>query len=80
VVLELLRCRTLTNTVIFPPSLSSSGQAFDAALSVCGLLLSEGQVTNSLSGAISALAAEANRGGNTQPLEEVLLSFMSLGQ
>jgi hypothetical protein len=80
VVLVLLLCRSLTNPVIFRPSLSSSGQAFDAALSVCGLLLSEGQVTNSLSGAISALAAEANRGGNTQPLEEVLLSFMSLGQ
>ena len=80
VMLELLRCRSLTNTLIFPPSLSSSGQAFDAALSICGLLLAEGQVAKSLSDAVLALASEANRGGSSQPLEEVLLGFMSLGQ
>src|SRR5512135_2141121 len=35
---ELLRVRALTNTVLFPPSSSASGQALDAALSLCGLL------------------------------------------
>src|SRR5580658_8624886 len=33
---ELLGARELTNTVLFPPSSSTSGQAFDAAVSVCG--------------------------------------------
>src|ERR1700690_2575494 len=42
---ELLRCRELTHTVLFTPSQSSSGQAFDAALTICGLLLAEGQLT-----------------------------------
>jgi hypothetical protein len=77
---ELLRFRTLTNTVLFPPSLSSSGQALDAALSLCGLLVDQGRVTASLSNSVFVLAASANRGGNTQPLEEVLMSLMSLGQ
>jgi hypothetical protein len=39
VVRELLRLRELTNTVIFPPSHSASGQALDAAISTTGLLL-----------------------------------------
>jgi hypothetical protein len=77
---ELLRCRELTNTVVFPPSQSASGQAFDAALSICGLLLEEGHLTAGLSNAVFALAAEANRGGNSQPLEQVLMDLMSLGQ
>jgi len=75
----LLRCRTLTNTVIFPPSQSSAGQAFDAALSSCALLLDEGRLTPGFSNAVFTLASQANRGGNTQPLEQVLLDFMSLG-
>ncbi len=80
VVSTLLRSRSLTNTVLFSPSLSSSGQAFDTAVAVVGLLLEEGQLTKGLSDTILALAAEANRGGNPQRLEQVLLDFMSLGQ
>src|ERR1035437_8707023 len=41
---ELLRCRALTNTVIFSPSQSASGQALDTALVACGLLLEGGQI------------------------------------
>ena len=77
---ELLRCRALTNTVIFPPSQSASGQAFDAAVSVCGLLLDEGWMTPGLSNAVFTLAEQASHGGNSQPLEQVLLDLMSLGQ
>ncbi|MBI3849391.1 MAG: hypothetical protein HY298_03720 [Verrucomicrobia bacterium] len=77
---ELLRCRALTNTILFPPSQSASGQAFDAALSVGGLLVEEGRLTPALSNAVLALAAEANRGGSSQPLEQVLMDLMSLGQ
>jgi hypothetical protein len=77
---ELLRCRDLTNTVIFPPSRSASGQAFDAAVSVTGLLLNEGVLTPGLGSAVHALARSANQGGDTQPIEELLMDMMSLGQ
>ena len=73
---ELLRCRALTNTTIFPPSQSASGQAFDAALATCGLLLEQGHLTGSLSNSVFALAAAANRGGNPQPLEQMMIDTM----
>jgi len=80
VVQELLRCRSLTNLVVFSPSVSASGQALDAALSVSGLLLAEYKLTSGLSNAFFVVAAAANRGGASQPLEELLLDVMSLGQ
>ena len=77
---ELLRCRELTGTVLFPPSQSASGQAFDAAVSICGLLLAEGRLTTGFGDSINKLSATANRNGNSLPLEQVLMDFMSLGQ
>ncbi len=77
---ELLRTRSLTNTVLFPASQSSSGQAFDAAISVCGLLLAEGEVTASLRNALFTATSTANRGGSSQVMEEILFDLMSLGQ
>ena len=77
---ELLRCRSLTNTVLFPPSSSASGQAFDTAISICGLLLEEGSLTPALRESILARAASANHGGDSQPIEEILMDTMSLGQ
>ena len=77
---ELLKIRALTNTVIFPPSTSSAGQALDAAISICGLLLEGDHLQPGLSNAVFTLAASANRGASPQPLEEVLLDLMSLGQ
>jgi hypothetical protein len=77
---ELLRCRELTNTVIFSPSASASGQAFDAAIAIGGLLLEEGQLTEWMHGAVMKAAAEANHGGSPQPMELILLDFTSLGQ
>ncbi len=76
----LLRTRFLTNTVVFPPSQSSSGQAFDAAASVCGVLADTGHLTSGLSNAVMTVLVQANGGGNTQPFEEVLVDLMSLGQ
>src|SRR6266446_3220910 len=76
----LLRCRALTNTAIFSPAQSASGQALDAALSICGLLLQEGHLTTALSNTVFALAAEADVGGKSQRLEQMLLDLMSLGQ
>ncbi len=90
---ELVRCRDLTNTVVFPPSSSASGQALDTALLVCGLLLDERRLSPSFSNRVYELAWTANHGGhaprgalasapawNTEPLEQVLLDLMSLGQ
>jgi hypothetical protein len=77
---ELLRCRALTNTAIFPPSQSASGQAFDTALAACGLLLERGHLSGGLSNAVFTLAGASNRGLEPQRLEQVLLDLMSLGQ
>jgi hypothetical protein len=79
IVRELMACRELTNTTIFPPSTSSAGQALDAALSVCGLLAEEGQFSGAFSNAVYELAQEANQ-GKPEHLEQVLLDLMSLGQ
>jgi hypothetical protein len=75
---EVMRGRSLTNTVIFPPSYSTSGQAIDAALALCGLLGEEKRFTGGLSNALFQLASEAPR--NPQPFEQVLLDLLSLGQ
>jgi hypothetical protein len=77
---ELLKCRALTNTTLFPPSQSASGQAFDAALSICALLAEESRFSAGLSNAVYNFAAQANRGESTQPLEELFMDLMSLGQ
>ena len=79
VVLELLRTRSLNNTILFPPSASASGQAFDVALLECGLLLDGGHLTAGMSDGIFLSASAANRGGNSEPLERVLMDFLSLG-
>ena len=41
--------RSLNNTVLFPPSSSASGQAFDAAVCICGLLLDGNRLPAGLS-------------------------------
>jgi hypothetical protein len=80
VVEELLRSRSLTQTVIFSPSGSAAGQAFDAALCTAGLLLEDGYLTPGLSNNILSAATHANQGGDTQPWEAMLLDFTSLGE
>ena len=77
---ELLRTRDLTNTVLFPPSSSASGQAFDAAVSVCGLLLAGNHLAPCLRDAVVERAASARTRASAQPLEEILMDLMSLGQ
>jgi hypothetical protein len=79
-VLELMRFRDATNTVLFPPSSSASGQAIDAAIGICGLLLEGNHLTTSFSNAVTSLAISANLNGKTEPLEQVLMDLMSLGQ
>jgi hypothetical protein len=77
---ELLRCRSLTTTTLFTPSQSASGQAFDVAVTTAGLLVEQGRLTAGLSESIYKLASAANRGGISQPLEQVLMDLMSLGR
>jgi hypothetical protein len=77
---ELLRCRGLTGTTLFTPSQSASGQAFDVAVTICGLLVEQGRLTTDLGDNIFKLASAANRGGGSQPLEQVLMDLMSLGR
>ncbi len=80
VVQALLQCRALTNTTLFPPTSSAAGQPFDASICIAGLLAEEGKLNGGLREALATLATQAARSGNPQPLEEMLVDFMSLGQ
>ncbi len=77
---ELLDLRSASNTVLFPAVGSSSGQALDAALCLGGLLKEAGHLPQHLSEAMLVLARGANRTGPSQPIEEVLMDLLSLGQ
>ncbi|HXI68733.1 MAG TPA: hypothetical protein VNN22_00070 [Verrucomicrobiae bacterium] len=75
----LMRSRSFSKTVIFPPSRSAAGQAFDMAVSICGLMLDDGRLTGNLNDEILNLASQANQGNSSEPLERVLMDFTSLG-
>lgn len=77
---ELLQTRTLTKLSSFAPSQEAGGEAFDAAVVIAGVLLDQQALAPGLRNDISAAALQANRGGNTEQLEQVLLDFLSLGQ
>lgn len=77
---ELLRCRSLTKTALFPPSSSASGQAIDVAIATTGLLLDSGSVAPALSDAILNRATAGVGGESSQPIEEILMDEMSLAQ
>jgi hypothetical protein len=77
---EIMRCRELTNTVLFPPSASASGQAFDAALCVCAQLVQDGALAPGLREALGQRAAAAVSGANSEPFEDMAMDIMSLGQ
>ncbi|MFZ0825919.1 MAG: hypothetical protein WAO02_00715 [Verrucomicrobiia bacterium] len=77
---ELLRCRELADTVFFEPSQSASGQAFDVAVTICGLLLVEGRLPTELGDDVYKLASTANRNGKSPGMEQILMDLMSLGQ
>ncbi len=77
---EVLSFRATTNTVLFPASASSSGQALDAALALSGLLVESKHLTGSFSNELARLAAEANSGGKSAVFEQALMDVLSLGQ
>ena len=76
----LLQCQTLTNTVLFSPSASASGQALDTAIAVCGLLADEGRLTREMQESLVALVAVASGGGSSERLEQALMDFLALGR
>ncbi len=77
---ELLRTRSLKDTSLFPPSSSAAGQSFDTAVCIGGLLLDGNHLPAGLSRDISDLASQANRGSGSEPLEQSLMDFLSLGE
>ena len=76
----LLQCRTLTNTSVFSPSQSASGQAWDTALALAGLLVHEHRLKPGLQEAIGTMAGSAARGADSGRFEQALLDLVSLGQ
>lgn len=79
-VLEVLQTRELTNTLLFPPALSSAGQPLDATITLTALLFQQSQFSPGLRKSIESLAQTANKGGDVQPLEAVYLDVLGLGR
>jgi hypothetical protein len=77
---QILRNRTLTNTVHFPAASSASGQALDAAIITAALLYQGEYLTPSFRDLFELLAFRANRGENSGALELVYLDLLSLGR
>jgi hypothetical protein len=79
-VLEILRTRELTNTAIFPPASSPSGQPLEATIALAGLLYQQDHFTAGLRQEIEATVGAANRGGDVQALENIYLDLLALGK
>jgi hypothetical protein len=77
---QILKNRELKNTVHFPSAMTSSGQAFDAAILTAGLLYQGDYFTPSFRDAFEGLAMMANRGSSSESLELVYLDLLSLGK
>ena len=79
-VLDILKTRELTNTIIFPPAASASGEPMEAAIATTALLFQLDYFAPRLRDAVQTLATNANRGGTTEPLELVYLDILALGK
>ena len=79
-VLQILKNRTLTNTVHFPAAGTSSGQALEAAIITAGLLYQGDYFTPSFRDALEWLAMRANQGDDPSSLELVYLDLLSIGK
>lgn len=76
---RLLALRQMTNTVHFQPVPSASGQPFDAAILLTGLLLHENHLSVPLRDRIEYLASRARWDNNLEMLELIFLDLLSLG-
>jgi len=76
----LMRCRSLEHLTLFPSASSDGGQAYEAVLAECSLLIDGNHLTPTLTGWIADQSENAARGGRSEALEEVLMDFGSLGE
>ncbi|MBL9137751.1 MAG: hypothetical protein JNK85_17900 [Verrucomicrobiales bacterium] len=77
-VMPLLACRRLERTVLLPPASSASGQPLDMALLVAAALAENGRLHPGLALAFERAATQAERGGDTMPLESGLLDLLAM--
>jgi hypothetical protein len=77
---QILKNRTLKNTVHFPAALSASGQALDAAIISAALLYQGDYFTPTFRDAFEYLSMRANRGDDPESLELIYLDLLSLGR
>jgi hypothetical protein len=77
---QILKNRTLSDTVHFPAANTASGQAFEAAIITAGLLYQADSLTPTFRDFFELLAMRANRGDNSGALELVYLDVLSLGK
>jgi len=77
---DLLATRALTNTSVLPESGSASGQAFDAAVGIAGLLMDAGHLHPAFRDELAESARLAVRSGKSEPFEQSLLDLLLLGQ
>lgn len=77
---EVLRARDWRETALYPPVSSASGQAFEAAVLLTGLLLQAEAFHPTLRQQIEELAATANRSGDTARFELWCLNLTSLAK
>ncbi len=79
-VLDLMKTRDLTNTVLFPPAKSAAGEPLDTAIATTALLLQQDHLASALADSIQSLAAKANHGEPAQDLELAFLDLLGLGK
>jgi hypothetical protein len=79
-VVELLKNRQLERTALFPPVPTPSGQALDCAILLTGLLMQGDAFQPRVRREIEELAAAANRGYDSGPIEMVYLNITSLAK
>jgi hypothetical protein len=79
-VLDILQTRELTNTTVFPPARSASGQPLDAAIATTALLFQHDDFATGLRTSIQEAVSKANHGGEVQPLEAIYMDMLALGK
>lgn len=77
-VMPLLACRRLERTSLLPPATSASGQPMDLALLVAAALAENGRLHPGLALGLERAATQAERGGDTLPLENGLLDLLAM--